>query len=359
MWEMQAPEQVDNHDDMNEGGPKTAPAPFNKLNGPNIILRTSDLVDFRVRDGVLAESSLFFDDMFSLPPVPNGQQQQGGQNDQEYVDGIPVIVVSETGRTIDNVLRFCYPVAKPKMNADEICEALAAARKYLMDQAELDIKEQFVAHAEFEPFKLYALAARYGWKDEMKIAAKGCLSAPFPVGTWLPEMEFIGAGAYVRLQVYHQACSNAAQKAVLQDPATSEYLRSLTNLNSVWFKCVHPPSNLHSYSSIYLPRLNQIVLVHDWLLDYLKRLRSEVQVQPRGKTVLLSASTALCIKQATRCCSTCAERVPSEIYSLCSDLASAVESAVSAVSRDAVPILGLFSPFVFTVRSPLKSRNKQ
>ncbi|KAH8093255.1 hypothetical protein BXZ70DRAFT_389895 [Cristinia sonorae] len=315
--------------------PKDAPAPFNKL-GANIILRTIDFVDFRVREGILVEASSFFDDMFSLPPLPEGSgRKRKGRDDQEYRDDVPVIPVTETSRTLNNLLRFCYPVENPRLaSADEICESLEASKKYLMEQAERDIKLQFADHVIREPLKLYVLSARRTWKDEMKVAAKGCLAVPFPIGTWIPEMEFMGAGPYMRLQAYHKACSDAAAAVVLREKRISstmvEYQCSSVTEQQVWFTCNH-----HNGASLtetfYLPSHPHGLRAWRLVVDYLQALQAEVRVRPRGWTVLNSIKTTEYISLGTQRCkqSQCTSRIAPDLHALCKSLADAVEDAIT------------------------------
>jgi len=342
--------------------PRDAPAPFNKPSA-NIILRSVDGVDFRVREGILAEASSIFEDMLSLPPLPGGHRKRKDRDDQEYRGDIPVIPVTESSRTLENILRFCYPVENPKMmSAVAICEALEASKKYMMEQAEKDIKKQFANHADQEPLRLYAIAASHDWKDQMKIAAQGTLSDPFPVGTWVKQMEMIDARAYMRLQVYHKACSDAAGSVVLREIAMNSDYRlwhcsCISNADSVWFKCEQSghrslgtqqtrpsPSSkgrTHRHEQpiaehIHIPTVEKGLPVSPWILDYLEALKAEVQERPRGQTISSSALTLQYTLVGSRCClePSCATRVAEDIVSLRQSLATAVDMAVSRVQLE-------------------------
>ncbi|TCD67393.1 hypothetical protein EIP91_012428 [Steccherinum ochraceum] len=115
-------------------GPRDAPPPFNKPSA-NLILRTSDGVDFRVQQAILMEASAFFEDMLSLPAaVPGQRRRTREEDDQEFRDGIPVVPVTETSQTMNALLRYCYPVPNPHITSpSEICDALDASRKYLLE----------------------------------------------------------------------------------------------------------------------------------------------------------------------------------------------------------------------------------
>jgi hypothetical protein len=66
----------------------------------NFILRSSDLVDFRVHKSVLATVSPFFKDLLSLPQP----------SDSEMVDGLPVVQLSEDSELLNSLISILYPI---------------------------------------------------------------------------------------------------------------------------------------------------------------------------------------------------------------------------------------------------------
>jgi len=67
---------------------------------PDLILRSSDLVNFRVHIPVLTMASPFFKDLLSrsLP------------SDSEIVDGLPVVQLSEDSELLNCLISILYPV---------------------------------------------------------------------------------------------------------------------------------------------------------------------------------------------------------------------------------------------------------
>lgn len=321
---------------------RDAPAPFNKPSA-DLILRTVDHIDFRVRRAILLEASSFFEDMFSLPSASGEIQENEGRVDLKYKESVvPVVPVAETSRTLENLLRFCYPVANPKLrSAIEVCTTLEAARKYLMDQVMEDIREQFASCAEREPFVLYALSTQHKWKVEMRVAAKASLSQPFTLGTLVPQMEFISAGDYVRLQVYHKACADAAATAILQEVIQTSAFNSpqsiswrcsvmQTYLAAAWFTCIHRPEPYNIFHPSFVISKRKTMKAVPWILQLLQDLQQEVRNRPRGSTVLESA---LVHTIGMRACSegSCSLQVAEDVQDLCKSLASAIDAAVSQV----------------------------
>ena len=105
---------------------KTASDPFNKP-AANVILRSSDRVDFYVQRVILTEASPVFEDMFTFEAVQPDPADQG-PDAQQYRDGIPIVKVTESSEVLDALLRFCYPIRDPKLdNAQVIYDEIGRA----------------------------------------------------------------------------------------------------------------------------------------------------------------------------------------------------------------------------------------
>jgi BTB/POZ domain len=79
--------------------PTTSPPPTFDVPDANIIIRSSDLVDFRVHKSVLAMASPFFKDLLSLPQP----------SDSETFDGLPVVQLSEDSELLNSLVSILYP----------------------------------------------------------------------------------------------------------------------------------------------------------------------------------------------------------------------------------------------------------
>ena len=75
----------------------------------NIIIRSSDNIDFRVHKSLLAMASPFFKDLLSLPQP----------SDSEIVDGVPVVRLPESSELLNNLLSILYPVPTVMPNSYE------------------------------------------------------------------------------------------------------------------------------------------------------------------------------------------------------------------------------------------------
>ncbi|KAH8982483.1 hypothetical protein EDB83DRAFT_2306680 [Lactarius deliciosus] len=134
---------------------------------PNIIVRSSDQVNFPIRKALLAMSSPFFKDLLSLPQPP----------DDELVDGLPVIQLSENADLLNNLISLLYPI-RPVIpdSFEKVFALLAACQKYDMESVQSIIRAgiklgTFPAPVEAEGFRAYAIASSMGLAPELENAA--------------------------------------------------------------------------------------------------------------------------------------------------------------------------------------------
>lgn len=183
-----------------------APPPFDKPTA-DIILRSHDLVNFRVRKCILAEASAFFGNTFDLPQATSSDVHN---HDCEHKAGPTVVEVEEDSGTLEKLLRICYPVCNPVIkDIDELRPFLEAAVKYAVDAAVEFAKDRLQGFAESMPIRVYAIALQYKFEKEARIAAK-CFLNYSPHDVYVPELEEITGGAYHRILRYRSRCSAAA-----------------------------------------------------------------------------------------------------------------------------------------------------
>jgi len=65
----------------------------------NLMIRSSDLIDFRVHKSILATASPIFKDLLSLPQP----------SDSEIVDGLPMVQLSESSELLNSLFSILYP----------------------------------------------------------------------------------------------------------------------------------------------------------------------------------------------------------------------------------------------------------
>ncbi|KAH9010892.1 hypothetical protein EDB85DRAFT_2125685, partial [Lactarius pseudohatsudake] len=134
----------------------------------NIIVRSSDQVNFPVHKTLLAMSSSFFKDLLSLPQPP----------DDELVDGLPVIQLSEDADLLNSLISLLYPIPPVIPSSyEKVFALLAACQKYDMESVQSNIRAgiklgTFPAPVEAEAFRACAIARGMGLAPELENAAR-------------------------------------------------------------------------------------------------------------------------------------------------------------------------------------------
>jgi hypothetical protein len=145
----------------------------------DIVLRSSDLVDFHVHRSVLVASSPFFRDMFSLPQPPNDAAPEA----------LPVVHLSEDAGTLNSLVSMLYPVP-PEIpwSYVDILTLLAAATKYDMDAVQSFIRTEISLKKLLSPHPAHAYAVAYSKRlvPEMATTARDTLRFPLT-------FEFLGS----------------------------------------------------------------------------------------------------------------------------------------------------------------------
>ncbi|KAI9441840.1 hypothetical protein H4582DRAFT_1810422, partial [Lactarius indigo] len=136
--------------------------------------RSSDNVNYRVHKTLLAMSSPFFKDLLSLPQPP----------DDELVDGLPVIQLSEDADLLNSLISLIYPISPVIPSSyEKVFALLAACQKYDMESVQFDIRAgiklgTFPAPVEAEAFRACAIAGNLGLAPELEDAARLTLGRP-------------------------------------------------------------------------------------------------------------------------------------------------------------------------------------
>ncbi|KAH9948088.1 hypothetical protein B0H21DRAFT_890722 [Amylocystis lapponica] len=180
--------------------PSVASAPFNNLKGnADIILRSSDLVDFFAYKVILAFVSPVFEDMFAIPQPPSSVTAQ----DIHPESGLPIILLTENSATLDRLLRVCYPMENPVLSSvADVGEVLWVAQKYEMKEATTQLSRLLLGFSEVATYAMYGVACKYGLEDVAHAAAlaywrrnEGNSLNYREQITYEPEMDGITAGA--------------------------------------------------------------------------------------------------------------------------------------------------------------------
>ncbi|KAJ7264649.1 hypothetical protein C8J57DRAFT_1623514, partial [Mycena rebaudengoi] len=167
----------------------------------DIILRSSDSLDFHVHRWVLSAASPVFRSMFCLPQPMDEP-------------AVPIIHLQESGSLLDRVLRFWYPETQPDI------ESLAQLRevlqilifKYDMEPVAYSGKK-LREYIPTDAVAVFAIAGHHQWRDVAIAAAKETLALPLCKfdDDPSPELLHITAKMYHDLLRYHSQCGKTAR----------------------------------------------------------------------------------------------------------------------------------------------------
>ncbi|THH31261.1 hypothetical protein EUX98_g2927 [Antrodiella citrinella] len=273
----------------------------------DIIIRSSDDVDFRVAKHILSKGSDVFNDMFALPSPPSDSDPMRPYNAGE----VHIVPITESSAMVAQFLKTITsdPSTVAFRTMNDIREFYLMGDKYVSDGAMQAAKKALARRAQNSPLEVYVMACRLGLEAEARIAAKRSLSLPLASlkessGEYTDDTM---APAFERLWAYYEQCSTAV--AVV---AHSEYwaIQDLKIFPVMMFDPRIPPppsvfstrpycctvpqtgSELHEYH------------VKSWYLPFLAKLSALLAVKPSGEDIGFSEWTALfpeSVSQAKRC----------------------------------------------------------
>ena len=184
-----------------------AEAPFDDT-WADLILQSSDKVQFRVFKTIFYLASPVFVDMFSIPSPPSEKPH----------DETRVVPLSEHSTALDIALRHIYPVRRtPKADTLHYASILAEfSQKYQVEALDQFIIGYLTDGIKHDPVGVYAIAVTYGYNDIGAKAARSCLNLPFS-NLQSPYLRYATAEHMLELLQYHVACGQAASALASSD----------------------------------------------------------------------------------------------------------------------------------------------
>ncbi|KAI0366975.1 hypothetical protein BV20DRAFT_609555 [Pilatotrama ljubarskyi] len=171
---------------------RIASDPFNR-DDADLIVRTSDNVDFHVHRLILSLASPVFAAMLTFPQPPGTDPQR------------PVVDLLEDSETLDVFFRVLYPLTDPEERCFPLIrKVLAAAMKYEASAVIASMRRAFPSLVKDDPPRVFAIACLFGMEEEAKVAAKEAVIANRVIESACVELDEIPAGAYYRLLKLHR-----------------------------------------------------------------------------------------------------------------------------------------------------------
>jgi hypothetical protein len=169
----------------------------------DIIIQSSDLVNFPVHKSILAFSSQFFRTMFSLPQPPT-----------DIVSGLPVLPMSEDAEIVRALLTVIYPIpSEIPVAYDRVISLLVASQKYDMPAVQSFIRTEIrlrvpAAQTADEAFRAYAIASKNGLSPETSTTAYLTLDHPLTFESLGSDLCLFEGLALRNLVRYHMSRRN-------------------------------------------------------------------------------------------------------------------------------------------------------
>ncbi|KAH9831714.1 uncharacterized protein C8Q71DRAFT_282747 [Rhodofomes roseus] len=280
---------------------KVASQPFDDPDA-DLIIRTSDEVDFRVYKIIMKHASPVFREMFTLPG-----------ND---TTALSVVDVAENSRVWDFILRMLYPVVRPLSlpAPSDYRPLLEAVRKYDMAGVREAVKLAMIDPAvlKTQALRVYALSCAYGLPDAARIAAKATFQ-PWPGDQRpppaFPDMDCMSVTAYHRLLQYRWDCVKAAvasHRGLFDplptppswDPKLKKYLPSLPQWP--WLTAIKPNHYSHT-DGCMCSKIREDSGIRSYVDRYIGRSSKVLRAEPSGALVTTTQAIGPMLKAVAEC----------------------------------------------------------
>jgi hypothetical protein len=235
-----------------------SPPPENlNLRETDVILQSSDGASFRVHKVILATSSPFFSDMFSLAQP----------SDDEIVDGLPVVRLPEDAEVLHSLITMLYPIPSVIPSSyDKVLDLLAASQKYDMVSVQSSIRTE-VSQRTFPTligtgvFRAYAIASRKRLTPEMEAAARLTLDHPMTFECIGEEISLFDGWALRDLARFRRRCRDRVVSCL------ETFLRCHDGPSNIWDSCCQPKEPLPVLRSLG----HNPDIIAGWLHDFISR----------------------------------------------------------------------------------------
>lgn len=283
----------------------------------DVILRSSDNVDFPMLKINLIQSSPLFESMFSLPQPTNPESVD------EQKNGLPLVPLTETGDVLDVLLRFCIPRTPPQLtDLRGISQVAEGAKKYQIEWASETARQALGAFAEKEPVRVYAIACRFGFEEEARLAARRTLLQPLltTLSCDVEELDSLSAQKFRRLLKYQETCKDHVLKRVSSYP----WLSSFTT--KIW------ESSCCGRQVAYIDSLNRKWNVQAWWEQYMRRLVERLKADTDERVISAEDVLLAFLRSSTTPCHTCVSLAPVSLTFFAQKMAAEVRTAIDQVS---------------------------
>ena len=213
----------------------------------DVVVQSSDFVNFRIHKAILASSSQFFKDMFSLPQP----------SDSETVDGLPVVRLSEDAELVRALVTVLYPTP-PQIptSYERVLALLAATQKYDMPFVQSSVRAEVMrewspAKTGAQAFRAFAIAFSNNLSPEIRTTARFTLDFPLTFESLGDELRLFRGSALRELAGFRKMCRDNIVTCL------ESFLDTHKGPSKIWVGCPKPskpkPQALPSSSAVQPP----------------------------------------------------------------------------------------------------------
>ena len=248
----------------------------------DIILRSSDQVDFHVYKVILSKASPIFKSMFSLP-------QHGGTDTTP--NSRTILDLPESSRTLADLLTSIY-LLTPGSETDEErslsdhLAAIEAVKKYDMAPAPFHLLQDFEdpACVKDSPVEAFCVAYTLELGEAVQIAANASLKHRLSLDDIGNELRHTNGPALFQLWQFHRACSAAAVAAI----SGANLTWATQAAQKSWWELVEPDCRTHcrcDKHTFWLGPEGTTWVAHASWNNYIKRARNALKSHPCSEAV--------------------------------------------------------------------------
>lgn len=171
-------------------------APFDD-DDADIILRSSDGLNFRVYKVLLAKASPVFKDMLSMPQTH---------------DDVQIVPLTDNGAILEKMLRLIYPIYNaPYESLDDVSNIITICGKYHLDSVAKRVETTLLKYVDTLPLRVYVLACEVRLEAVARKAAWQCLYYPL-LRISQTTIEHASFAAYRNILCCYQECGQAVEQ---------------------------------------------------------------------------------------------------------------------------------------------------
>ena len=280
-------------------------------------------------------SSPFFADLFALPQPPNN----------EVLDGLPLVRLSEDGEILHSLLTMLYPIPSVVPGGyDKVLELLAASQKYDMSGIQSSIRTEIKSWGHIvltgtRAYRAYAISSRAKLLPEMETSARHTLDFPLTLEYLSDELSLFEGWALRDLVRYRKRCRDnlLSTLRLFLDP-------SYAAPSNIWVVCTADSINSYSRSEVF----------PNWLRDILLQRQQELQdtfTKPllKPSTIRGAYFAALNSHISSKNCLPCMKVHALKGEAFCKELESQLKDALDKVSASS-QFIGSRVPFTQSIQ---------